>query len=53
MYQLKGDQGKNSIYGKHLLTLLHKIAKDLNISIDTIIDFDLNGYDCQSPRITG
>ena len=38
---------------KHYKTFLARIATDLGLTIDQIIDFELNAYDTHMPAITG
>lgn len=49
----KKDKGVYNITDKHQLTFLDRIAKDLKIEIEEIIDFELNCYDCHKPAIGG
>ena len=38
---------------KHFVTFLERIAKDINVSHDEIIDFELTAYDHHPPAIIG
>jgi len=52
----KGEAAKEDVYNvskKHFLTFLNRLATDLGIQIEDIIDFELNAYDCHPPAITG
>jgi len=42
-----------NIEKKNFKTFLDRIANDLGIEIDQIIDFELNAYDFHKPAITG
>ena len=42
-----------NIEQKHFTTFLNRIAKDLRIEIDQIVDFEFNAYDAHKPSLTG
>ena len=42
-----------NIKAKNFETFLTRIADDLEITTDQIIDFELSMYDCHPPAITG
>ena len=47
---------KEDVYNvseKNYLTFLDRIATDLNLDIDQIMDFEFNAYDTHMPAITG
>jgi aspartyl aminopeptidase len=53
---IKPFEGKDDIYQveqKHFTTFLDRIASDLEINVDQIVDFELSAYDSHRPAIFG
>ena len=49
----EGSNDTFKIETKHFKTFLDRLARDINVDIDEIIDFELSAYDHHKPAITG
>ena len=51
--QVDADGDVFNVQQKNFKTFLDRLANDLNVSADEIVDFELSCYDFQPPAITG